>query len=39
VLAGFPAGHTANNLTLPMGARIEMDADRQTVTVCERPTE
>jgi muramoyltetrapeptide carboxypeptidase len=39
VLAGFPAGHTSDNLTLPMGAIIELDADRRTVTVCERPTE
>jgi muramoyltetrapeptide carboxypeptidase len=39
VLAGFPAGHTSDNLTLPMGAMVELDADRQIVTVCERPTE
>jgi muramoyltetrapeptide carboxypeptidase len=39
VLAGFPAGHTSDNLTLPMGAMVEMDANRQTLTVCERPTE
>ncbi len=38
VLAGFPAGHERYNLTLPIGAMIELDADQQTVSVCERPT-
>jgi muramoyltetrapeptide carboxypeptidase len=39
VLAGFPAGHTQRNLTLPMGAHVQMDADRKIVTVCESPVE
>ncbi len=38
VLAGFPAGHEHYNLTLPIGAMIEFDADQQTISVCERPT-
>jgi muramoyltetrapeptide carboxypeptidase len=39
VLAGFPAGHERFNLTLPMGAQVQLDADQRTITVCERPTE
>jgi muramoyltetrapeptide carboxypeptidase len=35
VLTGFPAGHDRYNLTLPMGGRINMDADRQQVTLLE----
>ncbi len=35
VLAGFPAGHTKHNLTLPVGALIEMDANKKLVRVCE----
>lgn len=35
VLAGFPAGHDQYNLTLPMGGRIKLDADRRTVTLLE----
>jgi muramoyltetrapeptide carboxypeptidase len=35
VLAGFPAGHTRYNLTLPMGAMVKIDADDKRVTVCE----
>jgi muramoyltetrapeptide carboxypeptidase len=38
VLTGFPAGHAQYNLALPMGALVELDADRRIVTVCERPT-
>jgi muramoyltetrapeptide carboxypeptidase len=37
VLAGFPAGHTRYNLTLPMGALAEIDADRRHVRVLENP--
>jgi muramoyltetrapeptide carboxypeptidase len=39
VLAGFPAGHTQHNLTLPIGAPVQLDADRKVVTVCESPLE
>jgi muramoyltetrapeptide carboxypeptidase len=39
VLAGFPAGHERYNLALPMGAVVEVDADKKRVKVCERPTE
>lgn len=35
VLAGFPAGHAQYNLTLPMGALAEIDADRHRVTLLE----
>jgi muramoyltetrapeptide carboxypeptidase len=37
VLAGFPAGHAQYNLTLPMGALVEVDADRCCVGVRENP--
>jgi muramoyltetrapeptide carboxypeptidase len=36
VLAGFPAGHERYNLTLPMGAEVELDANRCCVTVLEK---
>jgi len=35
VLAGFPAGHAQYNLTLPMGALAEIDADRCRLTLLE----
>jgi muramoyltetrapeptide carboxypeptidase len=35
VLAGFPAGYSRDNLTLPMGAVVEIDADDKRVAVCE----
>jgi muramoyltetrapeptide carboxypeptidase len=35
VLAGFPTGHTRINLTLPMGALVEIDAGDKRVAVCE----
>ncbi len=38
VLAGFPAGHTQHNLTLPMGVQIKLDADTGRVTLLEHPT-
>jgi muramoyltetrapeptide carboxypeptidase len=37
VLAGFPAGHAQYNLTLPMGALAEIDADRRIVRLLENP--
>jgi muramoyltetrapeptide carboxypeptidase len=37
VLAGFPAGHTQYNLTLPMGALAEVDADGCAVKLLEDP--
>jgi muramoyltetrapeptide carboxypeptidase len=37
VLAGFPAGHAQYNLTLPMGALIEIDADSRGVKLLENP--
>jgi muramoyltetrapeptide carboxypeptidase len=35
VLSGIPFGHQARKLTLPMGAKIGMDAARKRVTVLE----
>ncbi len=35
VLAGFPAGHAKHNLTLPVGALVEIDANKKHVRVCE----
>jgi muramoyltetrapeptide carboxypeptidase len=37
VIAGFPAGHTTYNLTLPMGTLIRMDADNGRVDILESP--
>ncbi len=37
VLAGFPAGHAQYNLTLPMGALAEIDADGRRVRLLENP--
>lgn len=37
ILAGFPAGHEAINLTLPIGGLIELDADAGRVTLLESP--
>jgi muramoyltetrapeptide carboxypeptidase len=37
VLMDFPAGHSANNATLPIGGWVELDADRHRVTVLEGP--
>jgi muramoyltetrapeptide carboxypeptidase len=31
VLMGFPAGHGEDNITLPMGVRVRMDADRHEI--------
>jgi muramoyltetrapeptide carboxypeptidase len=38
VLAGFPTGHERYNLALPMGALVELNADKQRVSVCEDTT-
>jgi len=37
VVAGFPAGHNTPNITLPMGAQVEVDADQCRVTILENP--
>jgi muramoyltetrapeptide carboxypeptidase len=37
VLAGFPAGHAQYNLTLPMGALVEIDADSRCIRILENP--
>jgi len=37
VISGFPAGHTEHNLTLPMGANIELDANQLRIQVIEAP--
>jgi muramoyltetrapeptide carboxypeptidase len=35
VVAGFPAGHARHNITLPIGALVEVDANKKRVRVCE----
>jgi len=35
VLVSFPIGHVRRNLTLPLGAEVEIDADRVALTVLE----
>jgi muramoyltetrapeptide carboxypeptidase len=35
VLSWFPAGHAKYNLTLPVGALVEIDANKKQVRVCE----
>lgn len=37
VITNFPAGHSACNATLPIGALLEVDADARRVTVLENP--
>jgi muramoyltetrapeptide carboxypeptidase len=37
VFAGFPAGHAQYNLTLPMGALAEINADQRTLRLLENP--
>lgn len=37
VLAGFPAGHEHLNLTLPIGAMMDIDADQHRVMVVDAP--
>ncbi len=35
VVADFPCGHVADNATLPLGARVTLDADAGTLEVIE----
>jgi muramoyltetrapeptide carboxypeptidase len=37
VLQGFPTGHAVDNVTLPLGALVEMDTHRLQVQVLENP--
>ncbi|MCH7814807.1 MAG: LD-carboxypeptidase, partial [Planctomycetes bacterium] len=37
VIANFPAGHSRDNATLPLGVMVEVDANRGRVTVLENP--
>jgi len=37
VLAGIPAGHHFDNITLPLNCTVEMDTGQRRVTVCEDP--
>jgi muramoyltetrapeptide carboxypeptidase len=39
VMAGFPAGHGEENLLLPFGAKMVLDADAGFVTLIEQPVE
>jgi muramoyltetrapeptide carboxypeptidase len=38
VIAGYPMGHVRANVTLPVGALAELDADAGTLTICAAPT-
>jgi muramoyltetrapeptide carboxypeptidase LdcA involved in peptidoglycan recycling len=35
VVADFPCGHVRDNVTLPLGARVTLDADAGTLEVIE----
>ena len=37
ILSHFPIGHVRYNMTLPVGAMAELDADAQTVRILENP--
>jgi muramoyltetrapeptide carboxypeptidase len=37
-ITGFPFGHEANPLTLPLGVRVRLDADAKTLTLLESAT-
>ncbi len=37
VIVGYPVGHAQPNVTLPLGAQVELDADRRQLTVLENP--
>ncbi len=37
VLQNFPTGHAPDNVTLPLGVEVELDADNKRLTVLERP--
>lgn len=37
VITGFPAGHDFPNITLPLGAMVDVDADRRRITILEDP--
>jgi len=37
VVANYPLGHVASNVTLPVGVLTELDADRQTLQLLENP--
>jgi len=39
VLAHFPVGHVRYNATLPIGALVELDAERQSLQVLENPVQ
>ena len=36
-ISGFPIGHEAKNLTLPVGAKARLDADMKSLTLTEWP--
>ncbi|HLU48464.1 MAG TPA: LD-carboxypeptidase, partial [Planctomycetota bacterium] len=39
VLSGFPAGHVSDNVTLPIGARVRLDATAKKLELLEAPVE
>jgi muramoyltetrapeptide carboxypeptidase len=36
-VSGFPIGHTADHVTLPLGANATLDADARTLTIQRKP--
>jgi muramoyltetrapeptide carboxypeptidase len=37
VLKNFPTGHTPDNVTLPLGVQVELNADERRLTILENP--
>ncbi len=37
VLQNFPTGHTPDNVTLPLGVMVELDAGNKRLTILETP--
>ncbi len=37
ILANFPCGHEADNVTVPLGVRVELDADNRQLTLLDSP--
>ncbi len=35
IVAGFPAGHGRNEVVLPMGVEVEVDAEASFLNICE----
>lgn len=37
VIENYPTGHTSDNVTLPLGVEVELDADTRKITLLENP--